>query len=60
MSEEFDRIQADLRDFNKSIKRWNLDEIDEEEADQIADLMQETMLLLGEIGQGDTGYEEDN
>ncbi len=57
MSEDFERVKRDITDFNTSIKGWNLDNLDDEEIDQIADLIQETMILLS---QGDTAeYEED-
>ncbi len=57
MSEDFERVKRDITDFNTCIKGWNLDNLDDEEIDQIADLIQETMILLS---QGDTAeYEED-
>lgn len=53
MTEEFERAKKDIMDFNTCIKSWNLEAVNEDEADQLADLVEETMLLLS---QGDEDY----
>ncbi len=59
MSSEFDKINQDIRDFNVRIKTWNLDDLSDDEADEIADRLEETMELLAGEAEGDDADEDD-
>ena len=60
MAPEFDKIRQDIRDFNVRIRSWNTDQLSDEEADEVSDLLEETMgLLAGEEGMEDESDEDD-
>lgn len=55
---EFDKVKQDIRDFNARIKNWDLNQLTDDEADEVSDILEETMALLaGEEGMDD---EEDD
>lgn len=60
MAPEFDKIRQDIRDFNVRIRSWNTDQLSDEEAEEVSDLLEETMALLaGEEGMEDESDEDD-
>lgn len=54
---EFDKVKQDIRDFNARIKNWDLNQLTDDEADEVSDLLEETMALLA--GEGGMDDEED-
>lgn len=46
---EFDKVKQDVRDFNARIKSWDLNQLSDDEADEVSDMLEETIgLLAGE------------
>lgn len=61
MTAEFDKIKQDIADFNARIQSWNYDELTDDEAEEIADRLEETIgLLADEEGpEGDDSDEDE-
>lgn len=55
---EFDKVKQDIRDFNARIKNWDLNQLTDDEADEVSDILEETMALLA--GEEDMDDEEDD
>lgn len=58
---EFDKVKQDIHDFNARIKSWDLNQLTDDEADEVSDMLEETMgLLAGEEYEDDEDVESED